>query len=240
MKDLFSGISGQYAKFRPEYPKEVFDFIFKIVEQRSIALDCGTGNGQLAAQLAAGFDKVFAIDISSSQIENGVRKPNIEYSIQPAERMTFPDHYFDLVTVGQAIHWFDLEKFYNEVKRILKPGGFIFVIGYGRLSVDQEVDAVIDELYTSTLKGYWEKERKYIDENYLTIPFPFKELTTPEFCMKHTWNMRGLLGYLRTWSAVRKYIATSGLDPVDKVASLLSHRTNEFTVTFPVLIRAGN
>ncbi len=128
-KDLFSAQSKQYASFRPTYPKELYDFILSHVKNRSIAWDCGCGNGQVANDLSPYFEKIFATDLSAKQIENAVAAPNIKYFISKAEQTSFPDKSFDVITVGQAIHWFDFPAFYNEVKRVSKPDAVLAVWG---------------------------------------------------------------------------------------------------------------
>ncbi len=164
MKDLFSKQSELYAKFRPSYPKEIFDFLLTQVREGNTAWDCATGNGQVASSLAERFEKVYATDISEGQLSKAIQKPNLEYKIEAAEKTSFDDSMFDLVTVAQAIHWFDFEKFYSEVKRTLKPEGIIAVIGYTLPKIDDEVDEILNNFYENILDGYWDKERKYIDE----------------------------------------------------------------------------
>lgn len=242
MKDNFSTQSDKYAKFRPTYPKELYDFINSQVEQKDTAWDCGTGNGQVAVELANSFKEVYATDISQSQLDNAHRRSNITYSCQPAEKTTFADSFFDLVIVAQAIHWFDFNRFYEEVNRTLKDDGILVVTGYGLITVDAKVDAVINHFYYQITDPFWDYERKYVDENYETIPFPFHELPAPELTNRYDWTIDHLIGYFETWSAVKHFRKDKGYNPVDLIRDQLIEQwgvdqTKE--VSFPVLLRAG-
>ncbi len=206
MKDNFSTQASGYAQFRPTYPPELFDFLFKHSQNFDRAWDCATGNGQIAAVLAERFRQVEATDISENQLKNATQKPNIRYQLGRAEATDFPDHSFDLVTVGQAAHWFDFEKFYPEVQRVLKPGGLLALVGYNLLRVDEPTEAVIEHLYNTILEGCWDGERHLVEKAYTTIPFPLKEISFPDMASTYTWTVDQLLGYLGTWSAVQHFI----------------------------------
>jgi len=242
MKDIFSTQSDQYAKYRPTYPDELFDFLNSIVVNKKYAWDCGTGNGQVAYELAKTFENVLATDISKSQIDHAIQASNIAYSVQPAENTNFPSHHFDLITVAQAIHWFDFEKFYSEVRRTAKNNAVIAVIGYDRIQVSPDIDSVITDFYINTIGSYWDKERKYIDEHYATIPFPFEEIKTPYFVNEVQWTIEHLIGYLNTWSAVKHFSNQNQRNPVSDIR----HSIEQYwggkeirDIKFPVLLRIG-
>lgn len=242
MKDNFSVRSESYAKFRPLYPKEMFAFILPLVKTKQIAWDCGTGNGQVAHELAKHFHKVHATDISERQIANATPAENIFYKVEQAERTQFPDKTFDLITVAQAIHWFDFDAFYKEVKRVGKQGSVLAVMGYGLMTIDDATDKVIDYFYKDITNPYWDDERKYIDENYQTIPFPFEEIPSPKPFITAEWNFDQLIGFLNTWSAVQHYIKANNKNPVDLVyGNLKKTWKNDLmkVVRFPVLLRVG-
>lgn len=242
MKDNFSTASDQYAKYRPVYPTALFDFLDTIKSGSENAWDCGTGNGQVAAQLATRFTNVFATDISQSQMDHAVKLENIHYSLQPAEKTNFPDRFFDMVIVAQAIHWFDFEQFYAEVTRTAKPGALLAVIGYGRLNITPELDNIISDFYHNVIGPYWDKERRYIDENYETIPFPFEELDCPDFKNEYDWTFEHLMGYFQTWSAVKHYREANGQDPLELIRQELKScwgTAETRKVSFPLLARIG-
>ena len=243
MKDNFSSQSKEYAKYRPTYPPALLDYLFSLVSNKSVAWDCATGNGQIAAVLAEKFDKVFATDISQNQLANAIQKDNIIYSCTPAEHTGFKDNTFNLITVGQAIHWFNFDLFFMEVDRtLIKEDGVIAVIGYGLNTINKEVDAITQWFYTDIIGKYWDNERHYIDEEYKTIPFPFQEITSPRFNSVFQWTLTDYLGYLSTWSAVQHYIKATGEDPVILIANKLSgiwYEAEKKTVSFPILLRIG-
>ncbi|MFD1095810.1 class I SAM-dependent methyltransferase [Salegentibacter chungangensis] len=240
MKDNFSTKSEDYAKFRPGYPAEVFRFIENHLRNKEKAWDCGTGNGQVAEAVSEFMERVEATDISRRQLENAVAKPNIYYSRQSAEKTKFPDESFDLVTVGQAIHWFNFDEFYGEVKRLLKPGGLIAVLGYSLFNSNPETDEVILKFYKEIIGPFWDPERKYLDEKYQSIPFPFDEIGTPQFESKVSWSFEHLIGYLRTWSAVKHYENSKNHNPVDLISEELYKAYGDYgEISFPILFRLG-
>lgn len=242
MKDNFSQDAKQYAQFRPHYPADLFSHLFALVQEKNSAWDCGTGNGQVAGVLADAFRDVYATDISQQQLNEAVKKSNIHYSLQPAEQTSFGYGRFDLITAAQAIHWFKFIKFYAEVKRTLKPGGILAILGYGLLQTDPALQLIIDHFYTKIIGPFWDTERHYLDEAYQTIPFPFDELPMPAFNMSYEWSFDQLLGYLGTWSAVKHYRKQNNIDPVQLIDPQLRKawgNTSLHPIRFPVFLRVG-
>lgn len=241
MKDNFSTQAKAYAQFRPYYPEDMIAYIVALVNNKHSALDVATGNGQVAVALSGYFKQVHATDISPQQLENATAAPNITYSNKRAEHTNFNNSQFNLITVAQAIHWFNFDAFYKEVYRILQPDGIFSVMGYGLFSTNKHTDVIIDKFYTSIIGPYWDAERKYLDDNYTTIPFPFNELEVPKFTNTFTWTFEQLTGYLETWSATQHYIKKNGNNPVDIVREELqeSWEKGDKTVTFPLLLRIG-
>lgn len=243
MKDNFSNQALEYAQFRPGYPAQLFDYLFDKCKNFECAWDCATGNGQIAAMLAERFRQVEASDISENQLNNAIQLPNIHYQLSRAETPEFPDNMFDLITVGQAAHWFDFEKFYAEVNRVLKPGGLIALVGYNLLKVDEPTESMIGHLYNNTLFGCWDVERDHVEAAYATIPFPFEEIHFPEMASTYEWTVDQLLGYLGTWSAVQHFIRKNGQNPIDD--DFVQHLKQVWpedeirTVQFPIFARVG-
>jgi ubiquinone/menaquinone biosynthesis C-methylase UbiE len=241
VKDNFSKQADSYARYRPAYPKELFDFILQHTRKKQNAWDCGTGNGQSAKWLAKYFENVFATDISQRQIDNAEQAANIYYSVQPGAQSSFTDNMFDLVTVSQALHWFATDDFYEEVKRVAKPSSVFAAWSYSLLYISPEIDKLVRSFYTSVIGPYWDKERKYVDDEYKTIPFPFPEVTAPKFNMEYHWTIEELEGYINTWSAVQKFISANNHNPVPEVVNQVKpHWKNErMKISFPLHIRMG-
>lgn len=241
MKDYFSTQSQAYAAFRPTYPEELYQFIFQHVKIKNNAWDCATGNGQVAVQLAEHFNNVQATDISQKQLDHAIKKDNISYSVCRAEKTEFKDHQFDLITVAQALHWFDRDMFYKEVRRVAKPGGILAVWGYSMLSIDPAIDKVILEYYNHTVGPFWDSARRLVEDEYRSLEFPFEGISSPEFNIKVQWSLDQLAGYLSSWSATQKFIVERGYDPLEPFIKGLQKLWNQEKkqVIFPVFSRIG-
>lgn len=243
MKDNFSQQSAQYAQFRPAYPPELYDFLLPLAPGRLRAWDCATGNGQVAAVLADHFDEVDATDISARQLEHAIQRPNIRYAVAAAEKTDFPDAAFDLITVAQAAHWFDFDRFYAEARRVLKPGGVLALWGYGLLrTASDAVNERLDHFYRVVVGPYWDAERRHVDEAYRSIPFPFAEIEAATFRMPYRWTRAHFLGYLGTWSAAQHYRKAQGEDPVALFSAEIAAvwpEEEELDIWFPVFVRLG-
>ncbi|MFZ6002107.1 MAG: class I SAM-dependent methyltransferase [Bacteroidota bacterium] len=241
MKDRFSQHASQYAAFRPTYPKALYDFVLSHVPKKTTAWDVGCGNGQVTRDLAPRFDNVFATDISEKQIANAPRFPNVTYSTCKAEQTPFADNTFDLITVGQALHWFPIADFFQEATRVGKRGAVIAVWGYSLLHVDSSFDTHIVSFYKNKVGPYWDAERKLVDEHYQTITFPFREISSPPFEFSFRWTFDEFIGYITTWSSVQKYIKERNENPVDELAANIAPLwgNDSRTVIFPLFLRIG-
>lgn len=241
MKDYFSGNSSEYSKFRPNYPDAMIQEIVSLVHNKNTALDVATGNGQVASRLADSFQTVYATDISENQLQQAPQIPNVVYKKMTAEHTDFTDNQFDLITVAQAIHWFDFEAFYKEVYRILKPDGVFAVLGYGFFSTNKDSNAILWRLYEGIVGPYWYPERQYLTEGYQTIPFPLEEIKNKNFTKEYTWTFEQLIGYLETWSATANYKEVNKENPIDLVYDELkvSWEKGDKKVVFPMFLRVG-
>jgi SAM-dependent methyltransferase len=215
-KDHFSRQAADYAKFRPDYPRELFDYLGSIAPSRQVAWDCGAGNGQAAVALASVFDRVIATDASEKQIANAQPYERVEYRVAPAENSGIESETLDLIMVAQALHWFDLDRFYVEARRVLKSDGVLAASAYNLLHINPAIDEVVNRYYYEVVGPFWPQERKLV-EQFDNLPFPFQEIDPPKFEMKAQWNLDHLVGYLRTWSSTQRFIAAKGSDPLKQI-----------------------
>ncbi len=240
-KDYFSGVASNYSSFRPGYPTGLFDFLAAGTPGHTLAWDCATGSGQAATMLAACFESVTATDGSQAQLDAAEQRDNIDYRQELAENSSLEDHSVDLVTVGQALHWFDLEAFEKEVDRVLKPGGLLAVWSYAVLTSEPEIDKVIHRLYEDILGDFWTHERRMVEEGYGSIEFDFDELDVPNFAMQASWDLRHLAGYLSTWSAGKRYEEVKGRNPLllvaDELQSAWGDPDREVLIRWPLTLR---
>ncbi len=242
MNSRFSQQADLYARYRPDYPEELHNFILSKTDSLDTAWDCGTGSGQVARVLANHFKKVYASDISQQQMEHAPKKENIQYFNIPAEDTGFAPNLFNLVTVGQAIHWFNFESFYEEVNRTAKKDALLAVFGYGMVQLTNNIDDVLHSFYDEMFSRYFSKSRKYINKKYRTIPFPFDEISSPDFERNMEWTLETLEGFLNSWSTVQKYKNDHNSNPVDPVLDQIKslwESEKSRTVTFPVFLRLG-
>lgn len=203
-----------------------------------MAWDCATGNGQAARILAGHFKKVMATDISQKQLDHAYQAENIFYSLSPAEKTSFADNAFDLITVAQALHWFDRDKFCNEVKRVTKPGGILAVWGYNLLTVSPKIDKLVRSFYTGVVGPYWDEARKLVEQEYRTINFPFREIQVPAFHYNTWWTIQHLEGYLNTWSATQQYIKRKEVNPVSSfIKQVAPYWNTKKEISFPIFLR---
>lgn len=242
-KDYFSGHAQAYADARPRYPAELFNWFATLTTNHDLAWDCGTGNGQAALGLAIHYKHVIATDPSKEQIANAFPNERISYRVAAAESPGLEPHSVDLVTVAQAVHWFDRPKFYEQVRKVLKADGAIAVWCYGVCSIAPEIDLVLQDFYHNTVGPYWPPERRLIDDAYRTIEFPFDEMMAPPFNMCQHWNLAQFVAYLRTWSAVQRCIKQNGHDPLrglsGKLRDVWGASDTKREVRWPLHIRAA-
>jgi SAM-dependent methyltransferase len=240
-RDLFSRDPSAYAEYRPRYPEELFRWLASLPSRQALAWDAGTGNGQAAAALAAWFDRVVATDASANQLSQAIAHPRVEYRVAREEAALAP-HSVDLVTVAQALHWFDRPQFWKEVERVLGPGGVVAVWCYELQQVTPAIDAVITHFYRDVVGQYWTPERKLVETGYRGVEFPFTELTPPRFSMTAMWTLEQELGYVGTWSAVGRARRATGCDPVEQLIPQLEAvwpPGARLRIEWPLSVRAG-
>ena len=242
-KNHFSDNSKEYSKYRPGYPGALFEFLSSVTPSHDLAWDCATGSGQAALELVRYFNTVIATDASKQQIENAIKHEKISYQVALAHKTKISAESVDLITVAQALHWFEFNRFYREARRVLKPNGIIAAWTYNLLTVSLEIDSVIKHFYSNIVGGFWPPERKLVENGYKTIPFPFQKLASPCFSMYAKWTKKQLIQYIGTWSAVKNYKKSKGIDPVKwierELNQLWNDRSRIMEVNWPLSIVIG-
>lgn len=241
-RDHFAFAASSYASFRPRYPAALFRWLASEERGHERAWDCGTGSGQAAVALAAHYGSVVASDASLAQLASADRADGVEYVAMSAESSALRAESVDLVTVAQALHWFDRARFFDEVDRVLRPGGVLAVWSYGLLTITPAIDARLRHFYSNTLGGYWPSERALVDSGYAGVALPYPELKTPRITMNASWTLAELLGFLSTWSAVGRYRASVGVDPTRALSTDLAAvwgAEERRRVRWPVVLRAA-
>ncbi|HEX7855631.1 MAG TPA: class I SAM-dependent methyltransferase [Sphingobium sp.] len=203
-RNWFASGGDAYARYRPTYPDALPAFLASVAPSTDSAVDVGCGNGQFTIQLAAHFAAVTGIDPSADQIAHAVPHEGVRYACAPAEAMGLPDGSAALITAAQAAHWFDLPRFYAEARRIAAPGAVLALVSYGIPVFDAEINGRFQQFYRDEVGGYWPPERKLVETGYAGIDFPFAELPWPAMATHRQWDLAALLGYVSTWSALRR------------------------------------
>ncbi|ARU92985.1 class I SAM-dependent methyltransferase [Tatumella citrea] len=242
-RNWFSAGGSDYAQYRPRYPAELAAFLASLAPDRRSALDVGCGNGQLTCLLADYFESVTGTDPSETQIQSAIPHERVVYHCAPAEALPQDDKQYSLITAAQAAHWFQLEQFYREVKRIAAPGAVIALISYGVLQLDEQLNERFLHFYHDEIGPYWPSERRLVDNGYRDICFPFNEITTPSLQISYQWNLQQLLGYISTWSAVTRAREAGNSAILQQfsqdIEELWGDAQQLRAVNWPVIIRAG-
>lgn len=240
-KNHFSHDPATYSRHRPNYPDSLFSYLSSVCRDHKLAWDCATGSGQSAFQLTKYFNRVVATDASESQIRHALKHEGIHYLVSTAEDSRLDTASVDLVTVAQALHWFDIARFTAEVDRTLKPEGVLAVWIYDLLAIRPDIDEQIKHLYGTLLKQYWPAERSLVEDGYRHIDFPFTELPVPPFNMTLNWTLVQLTAYLSTWSAVNAYIIKNDKNPVDiiypELLNLWGNPETRVRIQWPLSVR---
>lgn len=243
-KDHFSRLAASYASFRPRYPAALFDYLAQTCRRREFAWDCACGSGQATLDLAQRFANVVATDASAAQLAAAPPHANVRYRVASAAQSGLESACVDIVTVAQALHWFDLEPFYAEVNRVLRPAGVLAVWTYGVVHMAGErIDRLMQEYYWNTLKTYWPAERQLVESGYRTLPFVFAELDPPHFEMHENWSLPELIGYVRSWSATGRYLEANAVDPAvaleESLAGIWGTPDERRQISWPLSLRIG-
>lgn len=241
-QDYFSKQAETYRLSRPTYPDELFQYLVRLTNENELCWDAGAGNGQASVALSRYFKSVMATEPSSSQLANAQKAENLTYRNEAAEKSSLGDGTVDLITVAQAAHWFDLDTFYAEARRVAKPKGIIAIWTYSEAKIHVEIDTLMEWFMYDFLKIYWPDARSYVRNKYLTLPFPFEKIATPSFFCEVVWNKSQWLNYIISWSATQQYINKTKENPLDILLPKLDRlwKDDDYkTVIWPLHLLCG-
>jgi ubiquinone/menaquinone biosynthesis C-methylase UbiE len=234
----------EYTAHRPQYPLNLFAYLANLVPHKKVLLDCGTGSGQAARDLTKYFEYVIATDLSYDLLKIAPKESNLIYIKVEAEYLPIRSQTVDMITIGQALHWFSLNKFYGEVNRILKPNGIIAAWCYNQCVINPKINALISKIYrlvTSTEN--LTIQRQYVYNHYQTIPFPFKRISTPKFELCVEWNLKELYGYIATWPGLLEYEKNTNTNVLSQLElafiSAWGDINTKKTITWPIYLLVG-
>ena len=242
-EDHYSGHADAYARHRPRYPDALFAWLASVVPEHELAWDAGTGNGQVGIALAQHFDRVIGTDASADQLAHAAAHERVRYRHEPSDRVSLADGSVDLITAGAAAHWFELDGFYSEARRVAKRRALIALFSYGPREIEDAIHPAVHRFNDEVLRGYWPERIQYVHDRYATLPFPFREIAAPEFVMTAEWNLGELFAFLETWSASQRYFRERGTRAVDEVAAELAEAWGDperrREIRSPLFVRAG-
>jgi len=160
--DKFTGKAFTYEKFRPEYPYRFIEYLFSTIglSEDSIISDIGSGTGILSRQLLEEGRRVFCVepneDMRKTAEKNLFSYQNFISVNGSAEQTTLQDKSIDCITVAQAFHWFNVEKFKQECQRILKRSGKVVLVWNSRVADSPLVveNAAICKKLCQNFKGF--------------------------------------------------------------------------------------
>ena len=235
-------MAADYARSRPSYPDLLYAWLAAVTPRREMAWDCGCGSGQATAGLSRHFDAVIATDPSAEQLTNAPPIERVIWKQATAEESDLPDASVDAVLIAQALHWFDLDRFWPEVRRVVRPGGVVTAWSYAFQQVgDPALDALLREYTTEIVGEYWPPERHHVDTGYAGLTFPFERLEPPAAAMTARWDVGRQLSYLRSWSATRRAREVLGTDPVAAIEDRIraAWGEGEREIEWPLTVLAG-
>ncbi len=243
-EDQFSQQAALYARARPHYPETFYGYLASLAPAHDVAWDCGTGSGQAALGTAAHFRRVVATDMSHSQLAHAFAHPRVRYAVALAEHCPLRSASADLVTVSQAAHWFDHDRFHAEVRRVLRPGGVVALWTYFLPDVTPAVNALWQRFYAEVAGPYWSAGVRYVEAAYETLPFPFREVRPPAFTVTAHWTADDAFDFFNSWSATQKIIAATGENPFVRGGDLYRAFAAAWgdaarRVTWPLIARVG-
>jgi SAM-dependent methyltransferase len=239
----FSSVAGGYAVSRPTYPPELFAWLAGTAARRDVAWDAATGSGQAAVGLAAHFERVIATDSSEAQLRHAIPHERVIYRVARSEESGIESGSVDLVAAATALHWFDLPSFYDEVRRVARPGAVLAAWTYHVAHATAPLDTILWPFYRDVVQQYFAAGARLVDDRYEAIALPGAPLNPPAFVMTATWNASQILSFVRTWSGVQARLESTGEDPVAAIEPAVERACGgagaRVAIRWPIYLRAA-
>lgn len=240
--DFFQGNGQRYAEHRPNYPPSLAASLAELCVCRNFALDVGCGSGQLTHLLADHFENVLGIDSSSSQLDQAPPSGKTSYAQQSAESIDLSDSSVDLIVAAQSAHWFDLDGFYSEVRRLGSASSIIALICYGVPYIAHPVNTVFQRGYWQDVHAFWPRSRRHVEFGYADLFFPFDPIQFGKHECRQEMTVDGLINYIKTWSSFELACSEGHESNFLQYFELLKAACPDedvFEVTWPITVRAG-
>lgn len=241
--DHFSRQAASYVRHRPRYPEALFDWLATLAPPGATVWEVAAGNGQATAGLVSRFRRVLATEPSLAQLALAGRHDGACWIAATGEAPPFATQSADLVVVATAAHWLEMSRFAVAVRQVARPGAALVVWCYGEVTVTPAVDALLAAYRRDTIDPWWPPGREHVESLYRTLDLPFRELEAPEMELVEDWDLAQLVGYLDTWSALARYRAARGEDPLPDLARRLADAWGDPArrrpVRWPLALRAS-
>ncbi|WP_071873021.1 class I SAM-dependent methyltransferase [Atopomonas hussainii] len=241
---LFAQNPGDYQRYRPDYPAELFSWVAQQCRQHERVLDIACGSGQASEVWPTYFQQVLACDLSFASLQLSPEHSPVLYFQSPADVLPVSSHSVDLVSVAQGLHWFATPTFYQEVRRVLRPQGIFCAWSYGLpVCANAKVDAWLRSTHDQLLGPYWPAGREHVVNGYRDVPFPFAHRPAPALGISRYWLPSELLGYISSWSATAQYRQQQG-DPLPQLAAQLEacwpQESPRLALDWPITLLLGS
>jgi SAM-dependent methyltransferase len=241
----FTGRVEDYARYRPGYPPELLDLLRSEcgLTESAVVADVGSGTGILARLLLDNGNRVFMVEPNDEMRRAGERllsgHGRSESVAGSAEATTLPESSVDLVTAGQAFHWFDPEAARKEFARVLRPGGRVVLVWNDRRKHGGPFLEAYERLLQTYATDYAEVEhgRKGSPENVRGFFAP-NHVYTATFSNRQVMHYDGLLGRLRSSSYVPAEGQSGYLEMLGELQRIFRNHENGGQVVMEYVTRA--
>ena len=235
--ERFSSRIADYIKYRPGYPPEIVTLLKTECDLTidSVVADIGSGTGKLTELFLANGNVVFGVEpnvgMRSAAEQILQSSPNFKSIDGSAECTALRDSSIDLITAGQAFHWFDPDNFKVEAKRILKAHGWVVITWNARKLISTPFLEDYEQLLLTYGTDYQDIRHENAED---LIPkfFAPKSCQVVVFPSEQVFDFEGLKGRLRS-SSYTPEPGHPGFEPmIDELRNVFNRHQNNGSVSF--------